>query len=378
MLSNLIGSHTYIIDEKHSRQFIKLAEKCLKGYWQKNYLRFIFVILLTVFAAFGCDPEDDSRSSNENSPTSIAEEYNTPTGEEGESYTADTRFTDMEDGTVRDNDTGLIWLKDANAFGTMNWYDAMETVANLSDGEHGLTDGSFDGDWRLPTKEEWEGFIDRSYYRPPLCNTEGNGQWSEGDPFIGVQIFYPDPKTPTWCNFYWSSTQYNDDFVNACRLGCDGILRARMPKNEDIIYLWPVRFNMGGSQDSITFEPSPGSTVSNFQFIGNPSPGDVPLNVDFPYGFFLFTIGGVDPGGSTSMTITLPAGDSPPTSYYKYGPTPDNPSSHWYEFMYDGEKGAVIDNNIITLYFIDGRKGDSDLDSSNGTIIDPGGPTVPK
>ena len=30
------------------------------------------------------------------------------------------RFTDMRDGTVRDNDTGLIWLKDANAFGEMN------------------------------------------------------------------------------------------------------------------------------------------------------------------------------------------------------------------------------------------------------------------
>ena len=45
--------------------------------------------------------------------------------------------------------------------------------------------------------------------------------------------------------------------------------------------------------------------------------------------------------------------------------------------MDDGETGAVINGNIITLYFVDGKWGDSDLDNSNGTIVDPpGAPTV--
>jgi len=379
MLSNLTTSHGYTIDGKCRHKFVKQAGIFLKCCWHSNYPCFVFIFFLTVLVTFGCDPGDDSRSSDDNTPTDANEEYNTPTGIGAGSSISNTRFTDIGDGTVRDNDTGLIWLKDANAFGTINWDDAMEAAVNLSDGEHGLTDGSFDGDWRLPTKEEWEEFVDRSYYRPPLCNTEGNGQWAEGDPFIGVQTVYPDSRTPTWCTLYWSSTQYNDDFAGACRLGCDGVVRARIPKDMDTLCLWPVRFDTWGSQDSITFEPSPGTTVSNFQFINNPSPADVPSNVDFPYGFFIFTIEGVEPGGSTSITITLPAGASPPRSFFKYGTTPDNPSNLWYEFIYDGETGATIEGNIITLYFIDGKNGDSDLDNTNGTIIaEPGGPAVPE
>ena len=68
------------------------------------------------------------------------------------------RFTDMGDGTIRDNDTGLIWLKNANCLGSMDWYNAMDQAASLADGQCGLEDGSAAGDWGLPTKAEWEAF----------------------------------------------------------------------------------------------------------------------------------------------------------------------------------------------------------------------------
>ena len=112
------------------------------------------------------------------------------------------RFTDMDDGTVRDNKTGLIWFKDANTFGDWSWNNAMNIVAVLSHGDHGLTDGSIDGDWRLPTKEEWQDFVDTDYENPALSNTAGDGQWTENDPFLGV---YHDD--------YWTSTEYNDESV---------------------------------------------------------------------------------------------------------------------------------------------------------------------
>ena len=35
------------------------------------------------------------------------------------------RFTDNLDGTITDNLTGLIWLKDANCFGYRNWGEAI-------------------------------------------------------------------------------------------------------------------------------------------------------------------------------------------------------------------------------------------------------------
>ncbi len=79
------------------------------------------------------------------------------------------------------------------------------------------------------------------------------------------------------------------------------------------------------------------------------------------------------PGVSeTAVGIVLPEGAAP-TTYYKYGPTPDNPEPHWYEFLWDGETGAVIEGNRIMLRFVDGKRGDDDLEA-NGVISDPGGP----
>ena len=57
----------------------------------------------------------------------------------------------------------------------------------------------------------------------------------------------------------------------------------------------------------------------------------------------------------------------------EYGPTPDNPVNHWYEFGFDGQTGAEINGNLVTLHFVDGQRGDSDL-AVNGVIVDPGAP----
>jgi len=122
----------------------------------------------------------------------------------------------------------------------------------------------------------------------------------------------------------------------------------------------------------VTVASANGTSLSNVQANGNPSPGNSPPGVTFPYGFFGFTVNSVTAGGSTTVTIYLPAGANPNT-YYKYGPEPGNPSNHWYEFLYNGQTGAVISGNVITLYFVDGLRGDDDL-SANGMIVDQGGP----
>ena len=64
-----------------------------------------------------------------------------------------------------------------------------------------------------------------------------------------------------------------------------------------------------------------------------------------------------------------------PTTYYRYVLTPDVPTAHWYEFMYDNRTGtgAEIDGNRVSLHFIDDKLGDSDL-TVNGVITDPGAP----
>ena len=86
----------------------------------------------------------------------------------------DPRFVDNKDGTVTDSLTGLIWLKNTNCFGMMNWKSAKLAAKSLKDGDCGpdptliLLDGSSIGDWRLPTMSELCTLIDFSRRDPAL------------------------------------------------------------------------------------------------------------------------------------------------------------------------------------------------------------------
>jgi hypothetical protein len=114
--------------------------------------------------------------------------------------------------------------------------------------------------------------------------------------------------------------------------------------------------------------------ISDAAAVEKPAASGSPSGVEFPYGFFEFAIHVLNPGDATKMIIYLPV-NANPTTYYKYGPTPDDPTNHWYEFMYDDQTltGAEISGNVVTLHFVDGQRGDDDL-SANGTIVDQGGP----
>ena len=93
---------------------------------------------------------------------------------------------DNGDGTVTDNLTGLIWLKNANCFGLRNWEQALTDCNGLAHGQCGLTDGSSGAQWRLPNLFELESLRDMRYWEPALSNSAGTGQWTHGDPFINL------------------------------------------------------------------------------------------------------------------------------------------------------------------------------------------------
>jgi hypothetical protein len=151
------------------------------------------------------------------------------------------RFIDNGDGTVTDKLTDLIWLKDANCTsffsgdGTgsnpRNWSDALTAANSLAMGYCGLSDGSISGDWRLPNVRELHSLIHYGIVWPAVPNTAGTGQWSEGDPFIGVQSEY-----------YWSSTTYADFTSNAWSVNM-GNCYVYYIYNKDYpsLYVWPVR-----------------------------------------------------------------------------------------------------------------------------------------
>lgn len=89
---------------------------------------------------------------------------------------SDSRFSDNKNGTVTDNLTNLVWLKNTNCFGIQDWQSAVLAAKSLKDGDCGpnpdlvLSDGSSAGDWRLPTMKELCTLIDFSKRDPALPN----------------------------------------------------------------------------------------------------------------------------------------------------------------------------------------------------------------
>jgi len=110
------------------------------------------------------------------------------------------RFTDNGDGTVTDNLTGLIWLKDANCMatnypsfdndgtagdGAVTWSHAFSFISEINVGVFSNC-GDGNTDWRLPNYKELLSLIDAENFFPALPT---------GHPFTNVAQLY-----------YWSST----------------------------------------------------------------------------------------------------------------------------------------------------------------------------
>ena len=107
-----------------------------------------------------------------------------------------TRFTDNGNGSVTDNLTGLIWLKNAGCFAAADWSAALADVNQLASGACGLTDGSTAGQWHMPNANELESLVDVSQFSPAL---------TAGHPFTSVDT----------ARAYWSSTTYMAGQSNA-------------------------------------------------------------------------------------------------------------------------------------------------------------------
>jgi hypothetical protein len=134
------------------------------------------------------------------------------------SFLVDPRFKDNNDGTVTDNLTGLIWMKNANCIadntgfdndgtaddGHVTWQHALDFVRGLNSGLYNCGDSSDGGqpqtDWRLPNIHELTTLIDPGESDPAL---------PAGYPFSKVQLgSYASSTTPddvTSKDAYWVS-----------------------------------------------------------------------------------------------------------------------------------------------------------------------------
>jgi uncharacterized repeat protein (TIGR02543 family) len=170
-----------------------------------------------------------------------------------------TRFTNNYDGTLTDNMTGLIWLKNANcANATSDWQNAISNILpearglsrpglinslnatglmNENDCGDISNSGSYQTDWRLPNINELASL-------PTNYSTEANpvinpSDWLNTQGFINVQPF-----------LYWSSTSYfGPHSAWGVYMGVGGVDHRF---KYDSYYVWPVRGGQSGTLDVLT------------------------------------------------------------------------------------------------------------------------------
>jgi hypothetical protein len=134
------------------------------------------------------------------------------------------RFIDHGDGTVTDNLTGLMWMKDANTTEVMSWFDAIDFADNSTWGCNPECSSMlcYD-DWRLPNMRELSSLIDYSVNGPAL---------PPNHPFINVIVNNGASGT----NRYWTST-------------------TTMPSNGYTGYAWSVEL-YAGTTSQHNFKPN--------------------------------------------------------------------------------------------------------------------------
>ncbi|MCD6250197.1 MAG: DUF1566 domain-containing protein [candidate division Zixibacteria bacterium] len=157
------------------------------------------------------------------------------------------RFKENGDDTVTDNLTGLMWLKDANCFGFMNWQkwqEALDKVVDFNANPGSYTCEGYTGtynDWRLPNRKERHSFTDFSRYNPAL---------PAGHPFLNVQRHY-----------YWSSTTYANSTGYSWIVYMGSGYVGNYNKSYDG-YVWPVRAGQTISNKEPTANAGPNLTIS--------------------------------------------------------------------------------------------------------------------
>jgi hypothetical protein len=120
------------------------------------------------------------------------------------------------------------------------------------------------------------------------------------------------------------------------------------------------------------FDSDP-STLENLTPVSESDlPEEGKPDLEFPHGFFSFDITLAANHTSAIVTMTFPSPLPVGTEYWKYGPTPSEPTDHWYQLPIEDDDG----DNVITVTLFDAGLGDDNVIAVDQTIVDQGGPGI--
>jgi hypothetical protein len=200
---------------------------------KKANLMVVAVMVCFAFIALSFIPVSAEPQHNKNKPVQTinlprtGQTYSEKPGDDGDLQMGVEwpvpRFTDNGNGTVTDNLTRLVWLRNADCFGIATWIEALSHSNTLQAGLCGLSDNSLQGDWRLPNRNEMLSLIDINY---------PGDAFPVGHPFFNVRQDY-----------YWTSSTATYNYAaSAWRVsGNDGSVIPDSKNNNMINFAWPVR-----------------------------------------------------------------------------------------------------------------------------------------
>jgi len=147
------------------------------------------------------------------------------------------RFTDLRDGTVRDEQSGLVWSRDANLPGFAEPWDGMgweAAFAFVSDMNAGTRPNMGQNDWRIPTDRELRHFL-AAFWRPSglrdlsFLDLGPTRRRTTQGPFVNI------PESA-----FWSSTSERSDSQQRVVVVDTGLATFVLPATGSA-RLWPVR-----------------------------------------------------------------------------------------------------------------------------------------
>jgi uncharacterized repeat protein (TIGR02543 family) len=184
------------------------------------------------------------------------------------------RFTDQGNGTLLDNLTGLIWLKNADCFGTKTWQQALDSANALlgNNTQCSLNDSSVAGQWRLSNRSEMDSLIN--------YQQADGGAWLNGQGFVNAKN-----------GWYWTASSYTPSAADKWIVHTVGLEYASWI-GAGVYSLIPVR----------DFTSIIGSSPVSKDF------GSVTTSTTSASQTFTISNSGIDP--LTVSSITLTGGDS--------------------------------------------------------------------